>query len=260
MVFFATEARIFTETIFSAFLCCFGNILSFSSIFFTFPFILMRKIFVLMRCPLLLASLLVFTFSARAQPTQKVLTTKDYTHAEQFLFYNTSPYVDHGNVSPHWLSDDRFWFRDMTADGSRFLLVDPGKNKLSPAFNSKKLAAGISKSTGRNYSASMLPFRDFQYTDDGKSILFHAAGESWKCNLKTYQCTESSKKPSGNKKGYGRTSRNEVVSPNGELAAFIKDDNLWVKNLSSGKETPLTTDGSENLGYATDNASWKVGS
>ena len=50
--------------------------------------------------------------------------------------------------------------------------------------------------------------------------------------------------------------RNEVISPDGKKAAFIKDYNLCVKDLSTGKETQLTTDGVKDFGYATDNAGW----
>ena len=52
-------------------------------------------------------------------------------------------------------------------------------------------------------------------------------------------------------------SRNEVISPDGKKAAFIRDYNLWVKDLSTGKETQLTADGVKDFGYATDNAGWK---
>ena len=54
-----------------------------------------------------------------------------------------------------------------------------------------------------------------------------------------------------------RGSRNEVLSPDGRYVAFIRDWNLWIKEVSSGSEKPLTTDGVENFGYATDNAGWK---
>ncbi len=46
------------------------------------------------------------------------------------------------------------------------------------------------------------------------------------------------------------------VSPDGKLAAFIKNDNLWVRDVATGKETQLTTDGDKDFGYATDNAGW----
>ncbi|TAF71874.1 MAG: S9 family peptidase [Flavobacterium sp.] len=49
----------------------------------------------------------------------------------------------------------------------------------------------------------------------------------------------------------------EVKSPDGKKAAFIKDWNLWVKDLATQKETQLTFDGVKDYGYATDNAGWK---
>lgn len=48
-----------------------------------------------------------------------------------------------------------------------------------------------------------------------------------------------------------------VLSPDGKYSAFIKDWNLWIKEVATGSERALTTDGIENFGYATDNAGWK---
>ncbi|WP_346236971.1 DPP IV N-terminal domain-containing protein [Niabella insulamsoli] len=52
-------------------------------------------------------------------------------------------------------------------------------------------------------------------------------------------------------------SRLEVVSPDGKKSVFIRNWNLWVKELASGKETQLTFDGVKDYGYATDNAGWR---
>ena len=46
------------------------------------------------------------------------------------------------------------------------------------------------------------------------------------------------------------------MSPDGKRAAFIRDWNLWVRDVATGAETQLTTDGTKNFGYATDNAGW----
>lgn len=48
----------------------------------------------------------------------------------------------------------------------------------------------------------------------------------------------------------------EVISPDGKKAAFIKDWNLWMRNIETKAETQLTTDGVKDFGYATDNAGW----
>jgi len=48
----------------------------------------------------------------------------------------------------------------------------------------------------------------------------------------------------------------EHLSPDGKTAAFIRDWNLWVRDVATNRETPLTTDGVKDFGYATDNAGW----
>jgi dipeptidyl aminopeptidase/acylaminoacyl peptidase len=53
-----------------------------------------------------------------------------------------------------------------------------------------------------------------------------------------------------------RAAREDVPSPDKKKTAFIRDWNLWVRDLASGKETQLTRDGVKDFGYATDNAGW----
>ena len=55
----------------------------------------------------------------------------------------------------------------------------------------------------------------------------------------------------------GRASRRTAKSPDGKYEAFIKDWNLWLREVESGEERALTTDGIKDFGYATDNAGWK---
>ncbi len=50
---------------------------------------------------------------------------------------------------------------------------------------------------------------------------------------------------------------NAITSPDGKKQVYIKDWNLWVKDVATGKETQLTTDGVKDFGYATDNAGWR---
>jgi dipeptidyl-peptidase-4 len=50
--------------------------------------------------------------------------------------------------------------------------------------------------------------------------------------------------------------RPESRSPNGMRAAYIRDYNLWVRDIATGRETQLTADGQKDFGYATDNAGW----
>ena len=78
--------------------------------------------------------------------------------------------------------------------------------------------------------------------------------ESFKIDLKS-----NKKKASINKfkiKNPYSINRNEFISPNGFLAAFIDDYNLWIRDLKTNELTQLTFDGEKNYGYATNNAGW----
>jgi dipeptidyl aminopeptidase/acylaminoacyl peptidase len=189
------------------------------------------------------------------------LTAQDYGHAESFMSYNTEQFVDHNGVRPEWLTNDRFWYRTLTAQGSEFILVDPAKKWRSAAFDQQKLASSLSAATGKHYQATMLPFLTFTYSAGEKAITFEADGKQWTCDLQTYQCTQDD---SAHASKTGRALRRrqidiEIASPDGKREAFIKDYNLWVRDVKSHKQTQLTTDGIKDFGYATDNAGWKSG-
>ena len=196
----------------------------------------------------------------RGTDSSRVFTDADYAHAEKFLGYNTNPLVLHSGVRPNWLPGDRFWYRTMTAEGSEFVMVDPATGAKAPAFDQAKVAAALSSAAGASYNAQHLPFTDFDLSADGQSISFRAAGRRWKCDVQGNQCApDAGAQPAGaGQRGGGRgaAARNDVPSPDGKLTAFIRDYNLWVRDIATGKETQLTTDGVKDFGYATDNAGW----
>ena len=56
---------------------------------------------------------------------------------------------------------------------------------------------------------------------------------------------------------FSKKNNYEILSPNRELAAYIDNFNLWVRNTKTDKRFQLTFDGFNNYGYATNNAGWK---
>jgi dipeptidyl aminopeptidase/acylaminoacyl peptidase len=190
----------------------------------------------------------------------KVLTAKDYQHAESFLSYNTQPLVDRSDVRPNWLPGDKFWYRVLTPTGSEFIIVDPVKRTRTAAFDQEKLAAALSKASGKTYTASMLPFQDIGFIPESNYITFQADSKRYKYDSKGNALGADTSHVNGAERRQGRGGRrgggNELMSPDGKRAAFIKDYNLWVRDVKSGKQTQLTSDGIKDFGYATDNAGW----
>jgi len=192
--------------------------------------------------------------SAPAMAQQPALTAQDYARAERFMIYNTQPFIDRSMEQPNWLANDRFWYRVLTAQGSEFILVDPARKTRTAAFDQTKLATALSAASGRQYIAARLPFRRFSFSPDERTMSFSAGGKAWQYELgsgKVSPATAAAEAPSPN-------AGNEVVSPNGQLAAYIRDYNLWVRNTKTGQQTQLTTDGVKDYGYATDNAGWST--
>ncbi|MGI8494801.1 MAG: DPP IV N-terminal domain-containing protein, partial [Pyrinomonadaceae bacterium] len=210
--------------------------------------------------PYLLKMFAAVLFSVTATPvfaqqpyTPTALTADDYARAENFLSYKIAPLVDRAGIRPVWLTGERFYYRNLLANGSEFILINPANGSRQPAFDQAKLAAALSTAAGANYNAARLPFTDFTFSPDGQTISFSVKDRRWKCDVTGSQCAPDVMTGSG---GQNR-SFNEVVSPDGKRAAFIRDWNLWARDIATGKETRLTTDGVKDYGYATDNAGWK---
>ena len=76
--------------------------------------------------------------------------------------------------------------------------------------------------------------------------------KSYKINLTNLELIEE-EYPFDNTR---RVSYLEFVSPDKEKSVYIKDYNLWVKNLKTNKSKQLTFNGYQDYGYGTNNAGW----
>ena len=183
------------------------------------------------------------------QPTPyrpQALAAEDYARAERFLSANMGPHVLGGSVRPTWLEGDRFWYRNDFAEGAEFVLVDPARRTRARAFDHEGVARGLSAATGEEVRPFALPFTRFDFADGG--IRVEVAEKPWVCDPAGGRCAEEA--------GAVGPGRNEALSPDGAKAAFIRLHDLWVRDVATGAETQLTTDGIEDFGYATDNAGW----
>ncbi|PWK92282.1 S9 family peptidase [Fulvimonas soli] len=197
-----------------------------------------------------LAGMLALALLAGGAHAQgRTLSADDYARAARFLGFNAAPLVDHAVQDVKWLDDGHFWYVDHDARGDRYLTVDAATGKAAPAFDQAKLAAALAKAGGKPVKAEKLGVRDFGIAADGR-LDVQRGGKRYLCDLKAAapSCAEKAAK-GGKEPG--------VLSPDKKREAFIRDWNLWVRDVATGKETRLTTDGVENYGYATDNAGWK---
>src|SRR5579863_4119064 len=113
---------------------------------------------------------------------QTKFTAADYARAEKFMTYNTTPLVYNSGVRPSWISGERFYYRNTTAAGSEFILVDPAKGTRQPAFDHAKLASALGAVSGAAITGTRLPFQEFDLTPDGLAVTFNYNSRHYQCD------------------------------------------------------------------------------
>lgn len=177
------------------------------------------------------------------------VSTADYQRAASMLADRTMPLIDHAISSPSWLGDGSLVYREQTDGKTQFLRLDPATGKAAPAFDPQALADSMNLAAGgkgRPVNKDRLPPMAITLAADGGLLLDAASGRFY---CAASGCTKVVQPASGDEPG--------VASPDGHREAFVRDWNLWIRDLASGKETQITFDGKPDYGYATDNAGWK---
>lgn len=161
------------------------------------------------------------------------LTEEAYARAARLLSAAERGLVRNLDLRPTWIGEDRFWYRKETPNGAVFELVDAATLTRRPAFDHARLAVSLSVASGREVSGANLPFRSFTFGPDATTIGFTALGATWDCSLVDWSCVRKSRSP---------FAPDRLASPDGSLAAFRHDRNLWVES-EDGATRALTTDG-----------------
>jgi dipeptidyl aminopeptidase/acylaminoacyl peptidase len=191
-----------------------------------------------------IAGMSTMSVAARAAPK---VTVDDYARAESMLARNTAPLVDGMVGKVGWIDDGSVRYVEHDRDGDRYLRFDLASGKATPLFDQRKLAAALAKASGKPFEAGKLSLDDVRDEGDARVRIAYS-GVGYRCDLATRR---------GRCDALPRPPEPAVRSPDGKREAFIRDWNLWLRDVASGKETQLTTDGARDYGYATDNAGWK---
>ena len=198
------------------------------------------------------------------QPRQ--YTYDDYAAAERFMNYNVNSLAYEGVVRAQALEDGRFWYRDATASGVTYMLIDPDKGTRVVAFDHAALATALHDASDGTIKseAAHLVLSDLAFSENDQVLTLTASSASYRCALgakpatckRQYSVAGAGPAPAASTDD-GDKQPPLTLSPDKKLGAFVRDWNLWVRDIATSAETQITTDGQKDFGYATDNAGWK---
>jgi len=210
---------------------------------------------------LLACCLWAFMIAGTAAAQQRpAVTAADYTRAMHQLGPWTAPLVDHAVRSAHWIDARRFWYVDTSHGVPTIMLGDAAKGTKAPAFETVALLGSLNAAGLKERDATKLAFEGLEPDFDKNTAIVSVAGERYACALaQPYGCSKLAALHAGQIAGFlaQRGHVAAVLSPDGKRAVFVRGWNLWVRDVGTGAERQLTTDGVKDFGYATDNAGWK---
>lgn len=116
------------------------------------------------------------------------------------------------------------------AVGREFVCVDPATGETKPLFDHQALSKAMGWQEGE------LPIGECTLADNTLTFSWQGRTHTW--DLKSDMVTA------------GPIPRpEETLSPDGDIALFLRDHDLWLRDKATGEETRLTYDGEEDRDY-----------
>lgn len=187
--------------------------------------------------------------------TQKVSNDTDdkaiisrYRRAESFEHEMcVESMVLNAQIYPHWIEDSHyFWYvrkcrKDDQKSGvatKEYRVFDADTGANLEAFNHESFACALAQVAKRKVEPDNLPITQLALQLSPREASFAAFGKCWRYYESSGVCKEVPTNP-----------LSWLISPDGKKAVFLRDYNLWIRNIEAGTEKALTEDGERYFAY-----------
>lgn len=179
------------------------------------------------------APLLILFAATSAVAELPTVSRAEIARAALLMRNNPATTIRNGRIVPRWFADgSRFWYRRETAAGNSYVIVDARTGRSEPAYDRSSLAAAlhaVGVVSGPDRANILEIAADY--------VEFAIDGHVYRCATKGACVGKSTNDPAA------------LPSPDRLHAIFRRDGNLWIREIASGAERPLTTDGGAQFGY-----------
>lgn len=183
-------------------------------------------------------------------------TVEDYNRAYALREKYNAKHVLYAGVVPHWVDQtSAFWYVRQTEKGKEYVKVDAASKKRTALFDQQKMAAALTEKAGRAINAYNLPLQNCRLNISLDTLRFQLDGKFWAYSIKNNRLLDEGAIPPRGKERHWMEVDDEkegspVTSPDGKWTAFIKNDNVYVREMATGKEKQLSQDGTLSNYYS----------
>lgn len=183
-------------------------------------------------------------------------TVEDYNRAYALREKYNAKHVLYAGVVPHWVDQtSAFWYVRQTEKGKEYVKVDAASKKRTALFDQQKMAAALTEKAGRAINAYNLPLQNCRLNISLDTLRFQLDGKFWAYSIKNNRLLDEGAIPPRGKERHWMEVDDEkegrpVTSPDGKWTAFIKNDNVYVREVATGKEKQLSLDGTLSNYYS----------
>ena len=193
---------------------------------------------------LLLAAVATLASSAELTASEPEAVKPNYNLAEQFSPAKIRRMVPQTVIRPNWFkSGDKYWYKWQTRDAITYYVVDAKSGKQTELWSMAELAEKVTLDSGHPFDAQHLPISNIELKEDkfvqfditpaaayvennkytpkdekGKTLVLHYEWDLAKRELKRVERLK-------------RIPEWANVSPDGKIAVYQKDNNLWYMTM-----------------------------
>lgn len=176
-------------------------------------------------------------------------TTDDYNRAYSLKEKFSARKVFYSNVTPQWITGThQFWYVRNAPEGKMYVSVNADKKGKKELFDHSRLATALGTASGKEVKPEVLSLERLSVNKGLDTLRFVFNNQRWMYATRKNQLVNEGALPVPPKQKHWMERDDEkiaapVPSPDGKYTAFIKNDNIYVKETATGKEKQLSLDG-----------------
>ena len=176
-------------------------------------------------------------------------TVEDYRRAFALQEKFSASNVYYSNVQPHWVDGThRFWYVRHTPEGRVYVVVDAQTKKRTELFDHPALAEALTQASQKKVEANAMHLERLSVDKETGELSFVFNNHRWSYDANHHKLKDEGELPAPAPQRHWMERDDEkiaepAVSPDGRYKAYIKNHNIYVCELATGKEKQLSIDG-----------------